>query len=49
MFQVAQQAGTIMDGTPGEAAQAWRSGGDSDQATSLGQGHDAGEAGEPRG
>jgi hypothetical protein len=34
-----------MDGTLGDVAQAGRSGGGSDQTTSLGQGRDAGEAG----
>jgi hypothetical protein len=45
--QVPHEGAPVVDGAPAEVAKGLRMGGRNDHATSLGQGHDADEAGKP--
>ena len=45
--QVPHEGTPVVDGAPAEVAKGLRMGGRDDHATSLGQGHDADEAGKP--
>ena len=45
--QISHEGGSIVDGALTDVAKSLRVGGRDDQATSLGQGHDADESGKP--